>query len=188
MGRIEDIAYAIMKQEGSTIFPSLQPKPGSVNYTINQQYGGWNVGHMVWASQGGAIPVTVNGRKWASWPTYNDAFQGLLRQIRLDAGRGDTIETFIKGEYDPKTGKWSGGYAPPNENDSERYIAFLSAQLGVDRNTRLQDVIDGRTTTPNPTPAPVAPKPPEPVQAGGKVQKLKRCPACGQTLPEASKT
>lgn len=178
MGRIEDIAYAIMEQEGSTIFPSMQPKPGSVNYTINQKFGGWNVGHLVWAGQGGAIPVvtTPGGRQWASWPTFNDAFQGLLRQIRLDAGRGLTLEQFIS------------KYAPATENKTASYIAFMSGKLGVPPTAKVQDIIDGTVPTANPTPAPVAPKPPEPVQAGGKVQKLKRCPACGQTLPEASKT
>lgn len=175
MATVDDLARAIMDQEGSVYPGTTDPKPGSVNYTINQKYGMWNVGHLVWASQPGAVSVVTKtgGREWAAWPTFSGAYQGLVRQITLDMNRGLTLEQFI------------AKYAPPNENNTSAYLEFVKGRLGMSGNTLLSAL---RPAGSNPTPAPVAPKPPEPVQAGGRVQKLKRCPACGQTLPEASKT
>lgn len=112
MARYEDIADAIIQQEGAML-------PGSVNMTMVSRYGYWNVGHLVWAGQTGAVPVRLGSRTWAGWPTYEDAYAGLIRQIKLDASRGKTLAEFIY------------KYAPPTENRTEDYIAYVSQRTGI---------------------------------------------------------
>lgn len=156
MARIDDIARAIMEQEGSMDLSTMQPKPGSVNYKMVTTKGLWNVGHINWAGQSGAIPVvlTVGGRQWAGWPTYDASYAGLVRQITIDANRGDTIKTFIEGAPDAR-GNLTGGYAPSSDgNFTSAYIAHLSNRLGVGPDTRLSDIISGGGQPANPTPAP----------------------------------
>lgn len=148
MARIDDIARAIMEEEGSMDTSTMQPKPGSVNYTMVTTKGLWNVGHINWAGQSGAIPVVLSagGRQWAGWPTYNAAYAGLIRQITLDANRGDTLSTFTE------------GYAPSaDKNRPELYAAHLAAKLGVPVSTKLSDIIGG-TTSSNPPQAPAVSK------------------------------
>jgi hypothetical protein len=144
MARIDDIAYAVMKQEGSVYLDTLQPKPGSVNHTMVTTRGLWNVGHINWAKQNGAIAVVLKpgGREWAGWPTFQQAYQGLINQIKLDANRGDTITTFVK------------DYAPGADGNVEStYVKGMVDYLGVPANTKLSDIIAGAPTS-NPTPAP----------------------------------
>lgn len=145
MARIDDIAYAIMKQEGSVYLDTLQPKPGSVNHTMVTTRGLWNVGHINFANQNGAIAVklTAGGREWAGWPTFQQAYQGLINQIKLDANRGDTIITFVK-DYAPG--------ADPGNVESD-YVKGMVSYLGVPANTKLSDIIGGAPSS-NPTPAP----------------------------------
>ena len=149
MARIDDIAYAIMNQEGSVYLNSLQPKPGSVNYTMVTTKGLWNVGHINWANQNGAIAVKLSagGREWAGWPTFQQAYAGLIHQIKLDAGRGDTISSFVS------------GYAPSADNNNESaYVKGMVAYLKVPASTKLSDIIGGVPTS-NPTPVlPVKPQ------------------------------
>ncbi|MEO0248088.1 MAG: hypothetical protein ABIN58_00825 [candidate division WOR-3 bacterium] len=131
MATIQDLADAIIRMEGSML-------PNSVNMAIVTKYGMWNVGHLVWAGQRGAVPVVINGRQWAAWPTYEEAYQGLLRQIRLDMSRGMTLTEFLT------------KYAPPSENQTGVYIRNVSAWTGIDPNARLSDVVSDEYSPPVP--------------------------------------
>lgn len=147
MATYKELADAIIQQEGAF-------DPRSVNMRMVTQQGLWNVGHLSWASQRGAVPVNIGGRLWAGWPTYEDAYDGLLRQLRAYANQGLTLEQMIY------------KYAPPKENPTESYIAFVSSRTGIPRDGRLADYLDpnsyfqyaGRkaSDTPNPDqPAPL---------------------------------
>ena len=58
-----------------------------------------------------------------------EGFQALVRQVNLDAGRGDSIEKFIK------------EYAPKSENKhQDEYINFVSDKLGVSKDTKLSQL------------------------------------------------
>ena len=80
-----------------------------------------NPGNLIYAGQTGATPVTVNGTTWASWPTYDAGYQGLLNQIALDASRGLTISQF------------TAKYAPAGQgsNDPVTYAANIAAATGL---------------------------------------------------------
>ncbi len=124
MPTLRDLAEAIIGKEGSML-------PNSVNMRMVREHGLWNVGHLVWAGQRGAVPVNINGRLWAGWPSYEESFEGLMRQIRLDASRGLTLEQFIY------------KYAPPTENDTERYIADVSMWTGIPPGVPLSSLPEG---------------------------------------------
>lgn len=118
MPTLNDLADAIIRMEGSML-------QNSVNMRMVREHGLWNVGHLVWAGQRGAQPVDINGRLWAGWPSYEESYEGLMRQIRLDASRGLTLEQFIT------------KYAPPHENSTDNYIANVSAWTGIPPDTPL---------------------------------------------------
>ncbi len=85
-----------------------------------------NPGNLIYAGQSGATPVTVNGTTWASWPTYDAGYQGLLNQIALDASRGLTISQF------------TAKYAPAAAgNDPVTYAANIAAATGLSVNDPL---------------------------------------------------
>lgn len=85
-----------------------------------------NPGNLIYAGQTGATPVTVNGTTWASWPTYDAGYQGLLNQIALDASRGLTISQF------------TAKYAPAaSGNDPVTYAANIAAATGLSVNDPL---------------------------------------------------
>jgi hypothetical protein len=146
MATYKELADAIIQQEGAF-------DQRSVNMRMVTQQGLWNVGHLVWASQRGAVPVSIGGRLWAGWPTYEDSYDGLLRQLRAYANQGLTLEQMIY------------KYAPPKENLTESYIAFVGSRTGIPRDGRLADYLDpnsyfqyaGRKA--NETPAPDQPFP-----------------------------
>lgn len=147
MADIHSLANAIIRMEGSD-------QPNSVNQRMVREFNRWNVGHLVWAGQRGAVPVYIAGRNWAGWPTREEAYEGLLRQIRLDASRGQTLEQFIS------------KYAPPTENATHTYIANMEAWVGVPRTTLLSSIVSG-TPTPGPTPTPGSPASPGPTSPQG---------------------
>lgn len=122
MATYEQIAEVIIEQEGSML-------PGSVNMTMVSRYGYWNVGHLVWAGQRGAVPVRIGSRTWAGWPTYEEAYAGLVRQIRLDASRGMTLSQFVS------------KYAPAYENRTDDYIAYVSSRTGIPPDGVMADYI-----------------------------------------------
>ncbi len=122
MATYRELADAMIEFEGAM-------NPRSVNMAIYRTYGMWNAGHLTWAHQKGAVPVEVNGRLWAAWPTYEESVEGLIRQIKLDASRGMTLSEFVE------------KYAPREENPTDRYIEFVSRRTGIAPDQRLQDAL-----------------------------------------------
>lgn len=64
-----------------------------------------------------------------SFATPEEGWAELERQIQIDADRGLTLRTFVY------------TYAPPNENDSQRYLDFLCAQTNCSADTPLFQVL-----------------------------------------------
>jgi hypothetical protein len=142
---LNPVADAIVQMEGAY-------NPNSINMAMVAQSGLWDVGHLVYAGQAGAQPVTINGRAWAGWPTPEAAYDGVLRDLMAKARVGHTVESAI------------GKYAPPSENNTQQYIAFIESQTGVPRTTPLASLVEGTVfrsagnVTPELEPAP-APAP-----------------------------
>jgi hypothetical protein len=78
--------------------------------------------------------VWIGDRYWAGWPTRDDAYAGLLRDLAAKARRGLTIEQAMK------------KYAPPKENNTEAYIQYLVDQTGWPRTTPLRSILAGTIT------------------------------------------
>jgi hypothetical protein len=124
MATIRDFADAVIRMEGS------MSDPRSVNQRMVREYGLWNVGHISWAHQPGAVPVNIGGRLWAGWPTYEAAYEGLLRQLRKDISRGFTLEQFTE-KYAPKK----------DGNNPEQYARNVSIWAGIPLGVPLKNVV-----------------------------------------------
>jgi hypothetical protein len=123
--RLRQLAEAFVKQEGS------ESHPMSVHAKMVREFKKYNVGHLVWAGQRGAIPIQVrpNGRKWAGWNTREESIQGLERQLLLYARRGLTLAEAIF------------TYAPPIENNSEAYLKNVVKWTGILPHEKLKKVL-----------------------------------------------
>jgi hypothetical protein len=131
---LNPIADAIVKMEGADL-------PNSINMHMVRDYGLWNVGHIVWANQYGATKVWIGDRWWAGWPTREDSYAGLLRDLSAKARAGMTIgEAMYK-------------YAPSKENNTENYIQYISQQTGWSRDTPLASILDGTVVPAGNSPA-----------------------------------
>jgi hypothetical protein len=117
------LARAMARMEGADV-------AGSVNQRLIREHGRYNQGHLMFAKQRGAIGVFIRDRDWAAWPTEEEGWQGLMRQIRLDAGRGHTLESFV------------AKFAPSSENNTARYVANVAAWTGIDPQAKLSAVLD----------------------------------------------
>lgn len=117
------LARAISRMEGAD-------DPRSVNQRLIREHGRYNQGHLVWANQRNATGVYVGDRTWAAWPSEEEGWQGLMRQIRLDASRGHTLESFVS------------KFAPRFENNTARYVANIAAWTGIDPQSQLSAVLD----------------------------------------------
>lgn len=152
---LDSVVGAILRMEGAD-------QPNSVNATIQRTAGLYNPGHIEyssWSAAHGAQPVTIQGRTWAGWPTYDagvDAVKALLAQYQRN-DPGITIQQAVF------------KYAPPNENDSALYARNLASWTGLPVDTPLASVLTG--SVPNPTKPPAgSSKPPEGTQtAQGKL-------------------
>lgn len=91
-----------------------------------------NPGNLEYRGQPGA---TQSGR-WAKFPTYDAGYQALLTQIQRQADSGQTMQQFI---YQ---------YAPPTENNTERYLSSLESSTGYSRNAPLTAVLSGSPAMP----------------------------------------
>jgi hypothetical protein len=123
--RLRQLAEAFVKQEGS------ESHPKSVHNQMVKQFKRYNVGHLVWAGQRGAIPVQTRptGRKWAGWETREASIQGLERQLLIYARRGLTLADAIF------------VYAPPIENNSQAYLQNVSKWTGILPHEKLKHVL-----------------------------------------------
>lgn len=68
---------------------------------------------------------------FAIFPDMETGWAALDRQITLDAKRGHTVETFL------------AKYAPPSENNTANYLAFVCKTLGVGKTTLLSELPKG---------------------------------------------
>jgi hypothetical protein len=64
-------------------------------------------------------PGATNGGRFAKFKTPQEGFSALTRQIELDASRGHSLSSFLN------------KYAPKSENDTQKYIDFVSGKTGI---------------------------------------------------------
>lgn len=118
-------AFATKKEERSTL-PSTSPtnltitiKPDTIAHRLN------NPGNLRYAGQ----PNATQGEKgFAQFPSPLDGWEALLRQVELEQNRNHTIETMI------------AKYAPPSENDTQKYIAYMEKKLNASRKTPVKNL------------------------------------------------
>ena len=91
-----------------------------------------NPGNLRFAGQKGAI---LGDKGFARFPTPQDGFNALKRQILLDAKRG-----LLAGQFIHK-------YAPPNENNTNGYLRFFCHHLNCFPDTPLKVIIAGNGLT-----------------------------------------
>jgi hypothetical protein len=64
-------------------------------------------------------PGATNVGRFAKFKTPEEGFSALTRQIELDASRGHSLSSFLN------------KYAPKSENDTQKYIDFVSGKTGI---------------------------------------------------------
>jgi hypothetical protein len=84
-----------------------------------------NPGNLRYAGQKGA---TEGDYGFAKFKTLEDGWKALLRQVRIDQNRDFTIEQFVN------------KYAPPAENDTNKYIETLTSNLKINKLTNISDI------------------------------------------------
>jgi len=118
---LEDLARAIARQEGFLVRNSRAQRnnnPGNI-------WDGTGKGkpRRVWPS----IPIDDKG--FLIFPSPAQGIAYLLRQIAVNVAAGLTLREFVA--------KW----APPNENDTEAYVKFVSAFVKVPADGKLWDYV-----------------------------------------------
>jgi hypothetical protein len=83
----------------------------------------YNPGNLKFANQKGA--TGKDDRGFAIFPTPEEGWEALYRQIELDKGRDLTLDKFVN------------KYAPPSENDTTAYRNFLQKELNVGKNINI---------------------------------------------------
>ena len=103
---------------------TIQISPGTIAARHN------NPGNLVYAGQIGATrgEQREDGTSWAKFKSPEDGYEALKNQVQLDQSRGQTIAEFVS------------KYAPPGENDTEKYIQDLTSKVNANRNTPLSDI------------------------------------------------
>lgn len=74
------------------------------------------------------LPAQKKTPPIAQFENQEAGYRALLNQIDLDASRGLTLSQFIN------------KYAPPTENDTNKYLSFLSQSTGFSPETKLADI------------------------------------------------
>jgi len=102
----------------STVNAAVIPETASRNVKAN------NPGNVRYAGQLGA---TGTAGAFAAFDTQENGLYAVAKQLQLYSARDklNTVEGIV------------GKYAPASENDTERYIAFMTKRLGVKRDTPL---------------------------------------------------
>lgn len=85
-----------------------------------------NPGDLKFAGQMGA---EMGESGFARFKTDMQGWEALWNQIALYIRRGDTITSMME------------HYAPPSENDTQKYISFINEQTGLPINTPLYQLI-----------------------------------------------
>jgi len=95
------------------------PQTSRLSYVNN------NPGNLRFAGQEGA----EHGQGgFAKFSTPQAGVLALENQIKLDQGRGHTLSSFIS------------KFAPPSENDTDKYISQAMAYLGADKSTPIKNI------------------------------------------------
>lgn len=130
MSMIESIAKAIARQEGY-YNANWQPQSNTLAYRNN------NPGNL---RSWGSNPV-VSG--YAQFPTVDQGWQALYRQVQLNIDRGLTLEEFFAG----KPGVY-GGYAPAaDSNLPYTYANNVASWTGIPLGIPLNQLLDPATGT-----------------------------------------
>lgn len=119
-GRTPDEIIQILgfSQVGNTTASNI--KLGSRLAKVNN-----NPGNLRFVGQAGA---SQGEGGFARFSTPQAGYEALKNQIKLDASRGHTLESFI------------AKYAPPTENATNQYIQQISSRLGVSPKTKVSSV------------------------------------------------
>lgn len=84
-----------------------------------------NPGNLIFAGQ----PNAVKGDGgFAKFTTPEIGFRALIKQVQADQKRNLTLRDFIT------------KYAPPNENDTEKYIREVSYELGISETSSIAEI------------------------------------------------
>jgi hypothetical protein len=84
-----------------------------------------NPGNLRFAGQAGAVQGEGG---FARFNSPEEGVQALARQVRLDSSRGLNLSQFIS------------KYAPPTENDTNKYIADMIAMTGASPDTPISNI------------------------------------------------
>lgn len=103
---------------GQSTNQSTGPSTGPVSVRNN------NPGNLKYVGQPGAVGADARG--FAIFPTAEAGMEAMRKQIILDTQtRSMTLTQFIQ------------KYAPPNENDTKKYIEYVGKQTGLKPNDRI---------------------------------------------------
>lgn len=95
------------------------PKTSRLSFVNN------NPGNLRFAGQDGA---TEGEGGFAKFATADEGIKALENQIKLDASRGHTLESFVY------------KYAPPSENDTKKYLADLETATSSKAETPIAEI------------------------------------------------
>lgn len=118
----QKLLATISSAEGFTVrgsIPNRRNNPGDLRHGPNAQHGI-------------ADPVTgqlIGPDDIGLYETLELGQSDAIRQFRLDADRGMTVEQFVF------------TYAPPSENNSHAYLQFVCAKMGCQTFDFLRDVL-----------------------------------------------
>lgn len=105
--------------------PSSEPAP-HVSTKKTRAERNFNPGNLNYAGQAGATLESGSGARFAKFASEEEGIAALVRQLRLYQQRGiDTIGEIVK------------KYAPPNENDTQAYIASMARWTGLSADEKL---------------------------------------------------
>jgi hypothetical protein len=105
--------------------PSSEPAPHASTKKTRAERN-FNPGNLNYAGQAGATLESGGGARFAKFASEEEGVAALVRQLRLYQQRGiDTIGEIVK------------KYAPPNENDTQAYIASMARWTGLSADEKL---------------------------------------------------
>lgn len=113
-----------------TTSPAIQTIAQVITNTENASAASNNPGNLMYAGQPGA---SGSSGHLATFDTYDNGYQAMLRQIQLDANNGMTISDMMN--------SWAPASVPGN--DPVAYAGYVSSALGVDPSTSVSSVFAG---------------------------------------------
>lgn len=98
---------------------TIKIKPNTIAHRMN------NPGNLRFAGQRNA---TKGEQGFAKFDSPLSGWEGLLKQVELEQGRNHTLESLIT------------KYAPPTENDTQKYIKYMEKKLNVSKKTPVRNI------------------------------------------------